>query len=146
VSNTIHLILLTMCICCGHLSAEVKWSSGLWHCTLVGGYWCFRGKCCLHVQGCRCVLLVPRNSSRGRGVIPFLAELGEQFYQLTSAWVLPVWNVASWSVVRCIVRCVVSVGNVIRSGSSSESHHSKRTALRAPQQRLPFRAAKVMRQ
>jgi hypothetical protein len=52
------------------------------------------------------ILLVSRNSSRGRGVIPSLAELGEQFYQLTSAWVLPVWNVASWSVVRCIVRCV----------------------------------------
>jgi hypothetical protein len=44
-----------------------------------------------------------------------------------SAWVLPVWNVASWSAVRCIVRCVVSVGNVFRSGSSSEGHHSKRT-------------------
>jgi hypothetical protein len=39
--------------------------------------------------------LVPRNSSRGRGVVPSLAELGEQSYQLTSAWVLPVWNVAS---------------------------------------------------
>jgi hypothetical protein len=44
-----------------------------------------------------------------------------------SAWVLPVWNVASWSAVRCIVRCVVSVVNVFRSGSSSEGHHSKRT-------------------
>jgi hypothetical protein len=44
-----------------------------------------------------------------------------------SAWVLPVWNVASWSAVRCIVRRVVSVGNVSRSGSSSEGHHSKRT-------------------
>jgi hypothetical protein len=40
------------------------------------------------------ILLVPRNSSRGRGVIPSLAELGEQSYQLTSAWVPPVWNVA----------------------------------------------------
>jgi hypothetical protein len=51
------------------------------------------------------LLLVPRNSSHGRGVIPSLAELGEQSYQLTTAWVLPVWNVVSWSVVRCIVRC-----------------------------------------
>jgi hypothetical protein len=56
-----------------------------------------------------------------------------------------VWNVASWSVVKCIVRCVVSVGNVFRSGSSSERHHSKCTASRAPQRRLPFRAAKVTR-
>jgi hypothetical protein len=39
------------------------------------------------------VQLVPRNFSRGRGVIPTLAELREQSYQLTSAWVLPVWNV-----------------------------------------------------
>jgi hypothetical protein len=92
------------------------------------------------------ILLVPRNSSRGRGVIPSLSELGEQSYQLTSAWVLPVWNVASWSVVRCIVRCVVSVSNVFRLGSSCERHHSKRTASRAPQQRLPFRGAKVTRQ
>jgi hypothetical protein len=38
---------------------------------------------------------IPRNSSRDRGAIPSLAELGEQ-----SAWVLPVWNVASWSVFR----------------------------------------------
>jgi hypothetical protein len=52
----------------------------------------------------RCyVLLDPRNSSRDRRVIPPLAVLGEQSYQLTSVWVLPVWNVASWSVVRCIV-------------------------------------------
>jgi hypothetical protein len=36
--------------------------------------------------------------------MPSLAELGEQSYQLTSAWVLPVWNVASWNVVRCIVQ------------------------------------------
>jgi hypothetical protein len=92
------------------------------------------------------ILLVPRNSSRGRWVIPSLAELREQSYQLTSAWVLPVWNVASWSVVRCIVRCVVSVGNVFRSVSSSQCHHSKRTASCAPQQRLPFRSAKVTRQ
>jgi hypothetical protein len=72
-----------------------------------------------------------------------------QSYQLMSAWVLPVWNVASWSVVRCMVRCVacwlVSVGNVFRSGSSSERHHSKRTASHAPQQRLPYRTAKVTR-
>jgi hypothetical protein len=34
------------------------------------------------------ILLVPRNSSRGRGVITSLAELGEQSYQLPSAWVL----------------------------------------------------------
>jgi hypothetical protein len=99
-----------------------------------------------HCQQRPKVLLVPRNSSRGRGVIPSLAELGEQSYQLTSAWVLPVWNVASWSVVSCIVRCVVFVGNVFRSGSSSERHHSKRIASRAPQQRLRFRAAKVTRQ
>jgi hypothetical protein len=52
------------------------------------------------------LLLVPRNSSRGRGVISSLAELREQSYQLMSAWVLPVWNVASWSVVRCIVLLV----------------------------------------
>jgi hypothetical protein len=70
---------------------------------------------------------------------------GGQSYQLTLAWVLPGWNVASWSVVRCIARCVVSVGNVFRSGSSSERHHSKRIASRAPQQRLPLRAAKVTR-
>jgi hypothetical protein len=63
------------------------------------------------------ILLVPRNSSRGGGVIPSLAELGEQFYQLTSAWVLPVWNVASWSVVRCIVRCVVSVALNVTTAS-----------------------------
>jgi hypothetical protein len=79
------------------------------------------------------LLLVSRNSSLGREVIPSLAELGEQSYQLTSAWVLPVWNVASWIVVRCIVRCAASVGNVFRSGSSSERHHSKRTASRVPQ-------------
>jgi hypothetical protein len=47
------------------------------------------------------LLLVPRNSSRDSWVLSSLAELGEQSYQLTSAWVLPVWNV-----VRCIVRCV----------------------------------------
>jgi hypothetical protein len=40
---------------------------------------------------------------------------------------------------------LVSVGNVFHSGSSSERHHSKRIASRAPQQRLPFRAAKVTR-
>jgi hypothetical protein len=89
------------------------------------------------------VLLVPWNSSRGRGVILSLAELGEQSYQLTSAWVLPVWNVASWRVVWCILILLVSVGNVFHSGSSSEHHHSKRTALRAPQQCLLFCAAKV---
>jgi hypothetical protein len=92
------------------------------------------------------ILLVRRNSSRGRGVIPSFAELGEQSYQLTSAWVLPFWNVASWSVVRCIVRCLVSVVNVFRSGSSFGRHHSKRTSSRAPQLLLPFRAAKVTRQ
>jgi hypothetical protein len=70
--------------------------------------------------------------------MPSFAELGEQSYQLTLAWVLPVWNV-----VRCIVRCVVSVGNVFRLGSSSERHHSKRTASRTPQQRLPFRTDKL---
>jgi hypothetical protein len=43
------------------------------------------------------VLLVPRNFSRGRGVIPSLAERGGA---VLSAWVLPVWNVASANVVR----------------------------------------------
>jgi hypothetical protein len=54
-------------------------------------------------------------------------------------------KVASWSVVRCIVLLLVSVGNVFRSGSSSERHQNKLTASRAPQQRLPFRAANVTR-
>jgi hypothetical protein len=49
------------------------------------------------------LLLVPRNFSCGRGVIPSLAELGEQAAQLMSAWVLSVWNVVSWSVVRHLV-------------------------------------------
>jgi hypothetical protein len=40
---------------------------------------------------------------------------------------------------------LISVGNVFRSGSSSEGHHSKRTASSAPQQRLHFHAAKVTR-
>jgi hypothetical protein len=31
---------------------------------------------------------------------------GGQSYQLMSAWVLPVWNVVSWSVVRCIVHII----------------------------------------
>jgi hypothetical protein len=91
--------------------------------------------------------LVPGNCSRSRGVVPSLAELGKQSAQLTSVWVLPVW-----SVVRRIVCCAalsvstpVSVGNVFRSGSSSERHHDKRTAAHAPQQRLPFREAKVTR-
>jgi hypothetical protein len=92
------------------------------------------------------VLLVPQNSSHGRGVITSLTELGEQSYQLTSARLIPVWNVASWSVVRCIVHCVVSVVSVFHSGSSFERHHSKCTASRDPQQRLPFRTAKVTRQ
>jgi hypothetical protein len=55
------------------------------------------------------LLLVPRNSSRGRGVIPSLAELGEQSYQLTSAWVLPVWNEASWSVVTVVTQLLCFV-------------------------------------
>jgi hypothetical protein len=45
-----------------------------------------------HVQRLR-FLLVPRNFSRGRGVIPSLAERGGA---ILSEWVLPVWNVASW--------------------------------------------------
>jgi hypothetical protein len=49
------------------------------------------------------LLLVPRNFSRGRGVIPSLAGLGEQSAQLTAAWVLPACNVASWSVVQLSV-------------------------------------------
>jgi hypothetical protein len=37
------------------------------------------------------------------------------------------------------------IATVFRSGSSSERHHSKRTASGAPQQRLPFCASKVTR-
>jgi hypothetical protein len=32
------------------------------------------------------ILLVPRNSGRGRGLIPSLTEQGEQSYELMSAW------------------------------------------------------------
>jgi hypothetical protein len=54
-----------------------------------------------------------------------------------AAWVLPVWNVESWSVVRCIVQYVVSIGNVFCPRSSSQCHNSKRTAVHAPKQCLP---------
>jgi hypothetical protein len=61
---------------------------------------------------------------------------GEQSYQ---CGYLSVWNVVSWSVVRCIVQYVVflvSVGNVFCSGSSSQRQDSKRTAVHAPKQCL----------
>jgi hypothetical protein len=48
------------------------------------------------------LMLVPHNCSPGRGVIPSLAGRGEQSCQLTSAQVLPVSNMASWSVVRSL--------------------------------------------
>jgi hypothetical protein len=125
---------------------------------------------------------VPRNFSRGRGVIPSLAErrgavlaayvsvgttslersvlkFGQVYSTLCCMLVgtshsdcityctVTVFFIMSCTVHIAIVICchaLVSVGNVFRSGSSSERHHSKRTASRAPQQRLPFRAAKVM--
>jgi hypothetical protein len=62
-------------------------------------------------------------------------------------------TVTVFFIMSCIVHiaiviwchALVSVGNVFRSGSSSERHNSKRTASRAQQQRSPFRAAKVTR-
>jgi hypothetical protein len=56
---------------------------------------------CIHIEA----LLFPRNCRHIGGVQPSLAGLGEQSAQLTSAWVLPVCNAASWSV-RRIVHCV----------------------------------------
>jgi hypothetical protein len=131
------------------------------------------------------VLLVPRKFSRGRGVIPSLAERGGggavlaadvsvgtsslecsvlkcgQVYSTLYCLLvgtshsdcITYCTVTVFLIMSCIVhiaiviRChaLVTVGNVFRSGSSSERHHSKRTTSRAPQQRLPFRAAKVTR-
>jgi hypothetical protein len=129
------------------------------------------------------LLSVPRNFSRGRGVIPSLAEQGGA---VLAAYVSMSTTSLQCSVLKCgqvystlccllvgtshsdcityctvtvflITSCIVhiaiviwchalvSIGNVFRSGSSSERRHSKRTASRALQQRLPFRAAKVTR-
>jgi hypothetical protein len=129
------------------------------------------------------VLLVLHNFSRGRGVIPSLAERGGA---VLAAYVSAGTTSLECSVLKCgqvcstlccllvgtshsdcityctvtvflIMSCIihiaiviwchalVTVGNVFRSRSSSERHHSKRTASHAPQQRLPFHAAKVTR-
>jgi hypothetical protein len=61
--------------------------------------------------------------------------------------------VTAFPIMSCLVHiaiviwchALVSVGNVFRSGSSSERDHRKRTASRALHQRLSFRTAKVMR-
>jgi hypothetical protein len=120
------------------------------------------------------VLLGPRNFSRGRGVVPSLAERGGavlaayvsvlkcgQVY--STLYCLLVGTSHSDCITYCtvtvilIISCIVHiaiviwshalvfVGNVFFSGSSSERHHSKSTASRALQQRLSFRAAKVTR-
>jgi hypothetical protein len=60
-----------------------------------------------------------------------------------AAWVLQVWNVASWSVVRCIVQYVVSAGNIFCSESSSQRHNSKRTVAHAPKQCFPSAQPKL---
>jgi hypothetical protein len=126
---------------------------------------------------------VPRNFSRGRGVIPSLAErggvavlaayvsvgttslecsvlkCGHQVYSTLCCLLvgtshsdcITYCTVTVFLIMSCIVyiaiviwyHALVSVSSVFRSGSSSERHNSKRTASRALQQRLPFRAAKV---
>jgi hypothetical protein len=94
------------------------------------------------------VWLVPRNSSRGRGVIHTIsrgaggAVLSAYVSVGTTSLECSVLELRrTVSIPRYLL--LVSVDNVFRSGSSSERHHSKRTASLAPQQRLPFRAAEV---
>jgi hypothetical protein len=129
------------------------------------------------------ILLVPRNFSYGRGVIPSLVERGGavlaayvsvgttslecsalkcgQVYSTLCCLLvgtshsdcITYCTVTVFLIMSCIVHiaiviwchALVTVGNVFRSGSSSERHHSKHTASRAPQQRLPFHTAKVTR-
>jgi hypothetical protein len=49
-------------------------------------------------------MLVAGNCCSGRGVKPSLAGPGGA---VLTTWILQIWNVASWSVVRCIVQSVV---------------------------------------
>jgi hypothetical protein len=86
---------------------------------------------------------VPRDFSCGRGVIPSLAE--RRGGAVLAAYVSVGTTSLECSVLECgqvysTERAAVyaGVGNVFRSGSSSERHHGKRRASRAAQQMFTF--------
>jgi uncharacterized membrane protein len=113
-----------------------------------------------------------RNSSNIKGITSTIWDAVDLMLLMRDIYDLRHWDRLRWheayvpsfikigsgiQVIMVIMSCIVhiaiviwchalvSVGNDFRSGSSSERHQSKHTASRAPQQRLPFRAAKVMR-
>jgi hypothetical protein len=53
---------------------------------------------CIHWYSVQCLVTL--------AVVERSYHLSRSGGAVLSAWVLPVWNVESWSVVRCIVRCV----------------------------------------